>query len=384
MFKLRHGVFACALAAPLALAAGAQEPLKPEEMTVETIPPGTPKLFVADIAIDHIVDGRARVFDANSMKLLGVVATGFAGQIYVPPKQDVFYVATSYIEKITRGKRSDWLEIYDSNTLKLKTEISIANTRAQALNYRPLLQGSSDGRWMLIQNATPATSITVVDLQAQKQTAEIPNPGCYGIYPSLTNAMRFATMCGDGTFGSFTLAADGGKADLADSQKIFDADSDALFLHGERDGNNAIFVSFTGNIYVVDVEGATAKLVEKIEMTKGIEGDWRPGGYQPLAFHGKSGVLFVLMHKGGAEGSHKNPAEEIWAYDLRNEKLLARSPTTTAFSVGVGPGDDPVVYAIDLIGTKVMRYTADASKDYALTLAGEQKAGSAPIQIETQ
>ncbi len=56
----------------------------------------------------------------------------------------------------------------------------------------------------------------------------------------------------------------------------------------------------------------------------------------------------------------------------------------TAFSVGVGQGDDPVVYAIDLVGLKVMRYTSDAAKGYALTLAGEQKAGDTPIQVESQ
>jgi methylamine dehydrogenase heavy chain len=381
---LRTGFFACALVSLLPFIAHAQEPLQPEEITVEPIPAGTPKLFVADLAIEHIVDGRVRVFDANSMKLLGMVGTGFLGQVYIPPKQDVFYVATSYIEKITRGKRSDWLEIYDSNTLNLKSEIPIATTRVQALNYRPLLQGSTDNRWIFAQNATPATSISVVDLKAQKQTAELPNAGCYGIFPAATNSLRFATMCGDGTFGSYTLNEDGSAADRKSSEAIFDGDNDALFIHGERDGNNWIFLSFPGNIYVVDLEGDTAKLVEKIEMTNGVEGDWRPSGYQTHAFHPKSGVLFVLMHKGGAEGSHKNPAEEIWAYDLRNKKLLSRSPTTTAFSVAIGQGDDPVVYAIDLVGFKVMRYTSDATKGYALTLAGEQKAGNTPIQAETQ
>jgi methylamine dehydrogenase heavy chain len=383
MSMWRYGLLACA-SAWLTSFAAAQEPLQPEQVTVEPIPRGTPKLFVQDLVIDHIVDSRMRVMDANSLKLLGIVGTGFLGQVYVPPKQNVFYVSTTYIEKITRGKRSDWLETYDSNTLQFKSEIPIATTRAQALNYRPLLQGSSDNRWIFVQNATPATSISVVDLNAQKQTGEIANAGCYGIYPSATDAMRFATMCGDGSFGSYTLAADGASAERQGSGRIFDSDNDALFIHGERDGNNWIYMSFTGNIYLVDLEGPTGKLVEKIEMTKGIEGNWRPGGYQTHAFHPKSGVLFVLMHKGGAEGSHKNPAEEIWAYDLRNKKLLARSPTTTAFSVTVGQGDDPVVYAIDLVGTKVMRYTADASKDYALTPAGEQKAGSTPIQVETQ
>lgn len=384
MPMLRTGFFACAFVALLPFIAQAQEPLQPEQVTIEPIPAGTPKLFVADLSIEHIVDGRVRIYDANSLKLLGMTGTGFLGQIYIPPKQDVFYVSTSYIEKITRGKRTDWLEVYDSNTLLLKSEIPIATTRAQALNYRPLLQGSSDDRWIFAQNATPATSISVVDLKAQKQTAELPNAGCYGIYPASGNGLHFATMCGDGTFGSYMLKEDGSAAERKASEAIFDADKDALFIHGERDGDNRIFMSFTGNIYVVDLEGETAKLVEKIEMTKGIEGDWRPSGYQTHAFHPKSGVLFVLMHKGGTEGSHKNPAEEIWAYDLRNKKLLSRSPTTTAFSVGVGQGDDPVVYAIDLVGLKVMRYTSDAAKGYALTLAGEQKAGNTPIQVESQ
>jgi methylamine dehydrogenase heavy chain len=381
---LRTGLFACAFVALLPFIAQAQEPLQPEQVTIEPIPAGTPKLFIADLVIAHIVDGRVRIYDANSLKLLGMVGTGFLGQIYIPPKQDVFYIATSYIEKITRGKRTDWLEVYDSNTLTLKGEIPIATTRAQALNYRPLLQGSSDDRWIFAQNATPATSISVVDLKAQKQTAEIPNAGCYGIFPSTGNGLRFATMCGDGTFGTYTLKEDGSAAERKASEAIFNADDDALFIHGERDGNNRIFVSFTGNIYVVDLEGDTAKLVDKIEMTTGVEGGWRPSGYQTHAFHAKSGVLFVLMHKGGAEGSHKNPAEEIWAYDVRNKKLLARSPTSTAFSVTVGQGDDPVVYAIDLVNLKVLRYTSDASKDYALTPAGEQKAGDLPIQVESQ
>ena len=381
---LRTGLFACAFVALLPFIAQAQEPLQPEAVTIEPIPAGTPRLFVIDLSIEHIVDGRVRIYDATSMKLLGMVGTGFLGQIYIPPKQDVFYISTSYIEKITRGKRSDWLEVYDSTTLNLKSEIPIATTRSQALNFRPLLQGSSDDRWIFAQNATPATSISVVDLKAQKQTAELPNAGCYGIYPATGNGLRFATMCGDGTFGSYMLKEDGSAAERKASEAIFDADNDALFIHGERDGNNRIFMSFTGNIYLVDLEGDTAKLVEKIEMTKGVEGDWRPGGYQTHAFHPKSGVLYVLMHKGGAEGSHKNPAEEIWAYDLRNKKLLARSPTTTAISVTVGQGDEPVVYAVDGIGLKVMRYTADAGKDYALTAAGEQKAGNLPIQVESQ
>lgn len=369
------------LAGTAALPAHIQaQTIQPEQVSVETIAPGTKKLFIADIAIGHIVDGRMRVYNADTLQLLGMIGTGFAGQVYVPPAQDVVYVATSYIEKISRGKRSDWLEIYDSSTLALKQEIPIATTRAQALNYRPLMQRSLDGRWMFIQNATPATSITIVDLQAGTQTGEVPNPGCYGIFPSGKNPLQFSTMCGDGGFATYTVAADGSSAQQVSSDKIFDADEDALFIHGERFGDQWIFASFSGNLYYVDLEGATAKLTDKVTLA---QDGWRPSGYQTHAVH-KNGVAFVLMHPGGEEGSHKNPAEEIWAYDLAAKKLLSRSPTTTAFSVALGQDEQPVVYAINLVESKVHRYTSDPANGFALTPAGEQAAGEAPIQLETQ
>jgi methylamine dehydrogenase heavy chain len=237
MRALRAAVFSLALLSPVASPLMAQEAIAPETMTVEVIPEGTPKLFVADLAITHIVDGKLYVYHADELKVLGTLGLGFLGQIYVPAAQDVVYIATSYVEKISRGKRTDFLEVYDSSALTLKAEIPIANTRAQALNYRPLMQGSADNRWMFIQNATPATSISVVDLEAGKQVAEIPNPGCWGIFPSATDGRRFATMCGDGTFGSYTLSEDGSQAERKASEPIFDPAANALFSHGERDSS---------------------------------------------------------------------------------------------------------------------------------------------------
>lgn len=382
MRTLQVTVYSLALLLPLAAPVAAQEPIAAETVTTEVIPDGTPKLFVADIAISHIVDGKLYIYNADELNYLGTIGTGFTGQIYVPPAQDVVYVSTSYIEKISRGKRSDFLEVYDSSALTLEAEIPIASSRAQALNYRPLMQGSVDGRWMFIQNATPATTITVVDLEAGRQVGEIPNPGCYGIYPSSQDGRRFATMCGDGTFGSYMLTEDGSDAERVASESIFDPDENALFIHGERDGDTWLFVSFKGDLYRIDLEGETATLVEQSTFA---EEGWRPSGYQTHAYHEASGTLFVLMHPNGEEGSHKNPAEEIWAYDVAGKRLLSRSPTSTAFSLAGGHQEGaPVLYAANLVEAKVHRYTADPAADFALTETGSVDAGEAPLQIETQ
>ena len=113
-------------------------------------------------------------------------------------------------QRLSRGKRTDVLETYDTSTLSAKgEEIRLADTRAMAVNYRPMMHGSADGRWMFVQNASPATSISVVDMKKGSQTGEIQNAGCYGIYPVAGNSLKFATMCGDGTFGLYVMNEDG-------------------------------------------------------------------------------------------------------------------------------------------------------------------------------
>ena len=353
-----------------------------EEITVEKIPSDASKVYLADIAINHIVDGRLYILNADDLKFLGMIGTGFGGTIYLPHGKTEILVATTYYSKLTRGERLDLLEVYDASTLDLKDEIELPNTRAQALNYRPLMQGSADDRFVFIQNATPATTITVVDLNAKEATAELSNDGCYGTYPAAGDPLRFSTICGDGTFGTYRLAADGRSAERKASAKLFDADKDALFLHAERDGDNWLFVSFGGTVHRIKLEGETAELVETFALNAGVEGDWRPGGYQPIAYHPGSGVLFVLMHSAGGEGSHKNPAEEIWAFDVREKKLLSRSPTKPATSLTVATAETPALFAINPLEATVIRYAADPAAAFALTETAVEKVGEAVVQVE--
>ena len=60
-----------------------------------------------------------------------------------------------------RGERVDVLEVWDSETLAFKYEVVLPPKRAQALNYRGLVRPTGDGRFVLVQNATPATNSTV-------------------------------------------------------------------------------------------------------------------------------------------------------------------------------------------------------------------------------
>lgn len=156
----------------------------PEQVTVDPLPPPSPtRMYVQDVALSHIVDGRLHIVDGATMRYEGMLGTGLTGLVALAPDRREIYVATSYLSRLNRGTRTDTVDVYDSQTLTLKEEIVIPPKHAQALPYKGVMGVTGDGRFILVQNATPASSIAVVDRKASKPVAEVPTPGCWGIPP---------------------------------------------------------------------------------------------------------------------------------------------------------------------------------------------------------
>lgn len=358
--NIKRGIVATCM---LALSASAWADVAVD--TVGTLPAITAKqrIYVADIAINHIGDGKLHVVDADTGKYLGMIGTGFTGQFILSNDKREIIVATGYLSRGQRGDRVDIIEVWDADTLSFKYEIPISDKRAMALNYEGLLRLSADGRWLFVQNATPATSVTVIDIQAKKDVGEISMPGCWAIYPAKSNSKRFASLCGEGNVTTVTIDDNGKEATRTASGKFFDPDNDAWFMQGEQDGDRYHFVSFKGNIATINVGGDTATLegtwplLAKADQKKA----WRPGGYQPLAVHPSSNRLYVAMHSGGVEGSHKNPANEIWAFDLQSKKRVARLPGNSATALETSV-DGKRLYAIDPMKASVVVWDKIAPK----------------------
>ncbi len=321
-----------------------------ETLTVARLPEASPhRLYVSDISINHIVDGRLHVIDGDGLNYLGMISTGYAGNATLSLDRKELYVATTYYSRLSRGERTEVVDIHDTQTLEHRGEIAIPARHAQALPYKGLIRPSSDGRWLYVQNATPASSVTVVDLKARKFAAEIATPGCWIVIPSQSAGNRFATLCGDGTMQSVVLDDNGGLKSRARSARFFHPDEDPVFVQSDNIGDRHYFVSYKGQVYAADLSGdkpmvdAPWPLATAAEARKG----WRPGGYQLVAVHRKSGRLFVAMHSGGAEGTHKNPAQEIWVFDIEKKKRLARLPGHNAIALAVSQTDQPKLFAID-------------------------------------
>lgn len=330
-----------------------------EQVTTKPLPPATPqRIYLGDFTINHVMDGRLNVIDGRSMKLLGIVATGFAGLPALSPDRKELYVATTYYTRLNHGDRVDVVDVYDLATLERKDEIAIPPKHAMALPYHGVIRTSFDGRWLFVQNATPSQSVSVVDLRARKFVAEIMTPGCWMVLPSQTFAPRFSALCGDGTVLTVTLNDDGTQQAMKRSARFFDPDADPLFVHAENIGDRYFFVSFKGRVYTADLGNELAQfepvwsLVTPAEERAG----WRPGGYQPLAVHEASGRLYVGMHPKGAEGSHKNPATSIWVFDVAERKRIGRAPGNNAIAIATSRDARPTLYAIDGVKMALVAY----------------------------
>jgi len=334
-----------------------------ETLSVAKMAEPTPhRIYVSDIAINHIVDGRLHVIDGDTLTYLGMISTGYAGNATLSLDRKELYVATTYYTRLARGERTDVVDIHDTQTLEHKGEIVIPARHAQALPYKGLARPSSDGRWLFVQNATPASSVTVVDLKTRKFAAEIPTPGCWIVIPSQTDGSRFATLCGDGTLKSVVLGDNGSPRSRTRSARFFHPDEDPVFVQTDNIGDRHYFVSYKGKVYAADLSGDEPKVEAPWSLARGAEArkGWRPGGYQLIAVHRKTGRLFVAVHADGGEGSHKNPAKEIWVFDLEKKKRVAKLPGHNAIAIAVSQADQPKLFAIDGLKMGLAVYDAGA------------------------
>ncbi len=351
----------------------------PEKQTVVTPPPAGPtRAYVSDIAIQHIVDGRLHVVDVETARYVGQIPLAYAGQATLSPDRKRIYVSTTYYPRLWRGTRTDVIDIWDAETLSHTGEIPIPERRAQALNYRGLISVSSDSRWLFVQNATPASSVSIVDLRARRLASEVATPGCWLALPVPSAPNRFATLCGDGTMETITLDERGALTSRARGERFFDPDVDPVFVHAEAIGDRFFFVSYLGRVYELDLGGPAPRATGNWSMLDAEDAKqrWRPGGYQLFAVHEKSGRLYALMHPDGEEGTHKNPAAEIWAFDLAARKRVARLPGENAIALTAIQGDAPRLVALDAMTMGLVLIDAGAEPRVVQRMDGVAEAAT--------
>ena len=371
-------------AAALLLAAPAAAQVNPDPLgkTFE-LPAVYPASWIIaqDASFFHPNDGKFIVLDASDdrqhARYKGMFNGSFVAQLALAETRPEIYVVETFHSRGHRGVRTDVLTFYDKRTLAPAGEVVLPPKRALVLPIRHAVQLVDNERLAVIFNLTPATSVSVVDVQQREFLGEIPIPGCSMVYP--TGARGFSSLCADGGMLTTHLDEAGMLASSERTAPFFDVDADALFEKPAIRQGIAWFPTFLGNVVAIDLSGDRPQVEPPWSLTEGEEGGWRPGGSQPTAMD-STGRLYVLMHPGGTEGTHKDPGVEVWVFDPARKARLARLPLRLpAISIEVTRGNAPLLVAtninmnIDVYGAQdgeFQRTLTDFGQETPLALHG--------------
>ena len=338
---------ALALASPFVAAELQPEPV-PNTLTLATPYPDS-YAVVHDFAFGSLIDSSFSLVDTATRRFKGMVSAGQFATIDVSMARQELYVGETYHSRGTRGERTDLLTVYDMTNLTPVAEVVLPPRRANIVVNKGATALTRDGRFFLVFNMNPGTSVTVIDLDTRSVAGEIATPGCALVYPTVKRS--FFMLCGDGGLMNVALAADGATAELSRSAPFIDIDADPLSEKSSRIGDIWYFVSFRGQVQPVSASRnpkprKTWWLTDENERDAG----WRPAGWHWTA-GGADGSLWVGMTPDGYDGSHKDPATEVWQFDAGSGKRLQRvALDVSAISIDVSAEDEPSLLVVNAEG----------------------------------
>ena len=366
----------CSLAATAHAAEQFPEPLPPEPTpAVASIATPYPASYaiVHDFGFGSLIDSAFSLVDTATGQFKGMLSAGLFATFAISPDRQELYVGETYYHHGSRGERSDLVTIYDMENLDVLAEVEIPKKRAAIVVQKYAMAITESGRFLLVFNLTPATSVTVVDLDTRTVAGEIPTPGCSLVYPA--EAHDFFMLCGDGALLSISLDDSGAVVSQTRSDPFIDIDDDPLSEKASKANGVWQFVSFRGDVQQIFSPG---KPGDRWSLTTAAEraDNWRPAGWHWTATH-PDGLLWVGMTPNGYEGSHKDPAMEIWLFDAGKHKRLKRFPLKVpALSIDVTKEAEPRLLVVNAQGALDV-YDA-RSGEYQRSI---HDLGASPLQV---
>lgn len=312
--------FLPALFLPVGFAASAAPPLPAEPIpAVEPLPAQSAHwLYAHDAAFYSLTSGKVFVVDvgAESRNVLGLIGAAQFPSFRQSRTRDELYVAESFFARGTRGAQTDVLTIYDADTLGLLGEVVLPDAkRIQVVPQKAALQTTRNGKFALVFNFTPASSVTVVDLAHRAVVNEIALPGCMLTYPF--GPWGFVTLCGDGSLLAVELSDAGEPVRERRTAAFNDIDADPMFMKAGWVGETAYFPTFNGSIQPVDLAGEEPQPEQRWRLETAIPGapaGAKPSGWQVISADA-AGRLYVLMRENAGPGEHKFGGQTVWVAD---------------------------------------------------------------------
>lgn len=265
------------------------------------------------------------VADNAFLGVVGVAAGLGNAFVFSADKRFIFTVETFYARG-NRGERTDTVTVFDATTLSPVDEIVIPPSRALMAMLDGAIALSDENRFLAVFNLTPATSLSIVDIENRKFVGEISTPGCSLVYAA--GERRYVMLCANGGLLTITLDEEGKELSKVRTERFFDAQTDPVTEAAVRYGDQWLFISFNGLAHPLNVSEdapgfeATWSLLTEADRAE----NWRIAGSQHLAVHQASGRLYSLVRQSDEplDDPGTMDGQEIWVYDLETQRRIQR------------------------------------------------------------
>lgn len=274
------------------------------------------------------------------------------------------YSYGSFYTREVYGDRTDLVLVYDIETASPIAEIELP-PKSAGIGHSGMI-GLIDEKFIGVWNITPATSVSIVNIETNEFVGEIATPGCAAVYPVDSG---FLMPCGDGTIQFIGLSDTGEETSRSRSEEFFQIMEDPVYDYAVPAGEGWIFVSMEGLVYEVNVEGGEVIVAEpwSVKSDEGgvpdINGvmipsddDWRIGGRQPFAYNAEAGLFMAVMKKGGGQELFAKPGTEVWVFNMNTQRRgfrIKMEEGETVSSVQMTPDADPLLIMATSDGVQI-------------------------------
>ena len=287
------------------------------------------------------------VVDAEKGRVIGQVDGGFLPNPVVADNGALFAQASTVFSRVARGKRTDYVEVFDPQTFDPVADIELPGTPRFLVGTYPWMTAlTPDNSRLLFYRFAPSPAVGVVDLKGKKFDRLMDVPDCFHIFP--TSADTFYMHCRDGTMAHVTIGASG--APKIAHSKAFHGEDEFLINHPAYSpkAKRLVWPTYTGRIHQLDLAGGEPKLLAPIEALTEAErkDEWAPGGWQQVAYHRKSEQIFLLVDQRD-KWRHKTSSRYVLVIDGKSGKRLNKIDLGRPIdSVNVSQDDKPLLYAL--------------------------------------
>lgn len=356
-----HGQRAAAEAAA-ALAAGEDD----EPVILEAPAPNSRRVYVNDSA--HFASLTQQfAIDTEEGRVIGMTDSGFLPNPVVSDDGSVYAQVSTTYSRISRGEREDYVEVFDPVTFNPVADITIPPEAHRFLvgTYPWMSALTPDNKTLLYYQFSPAPAVGVVDLEGKAFRRMLEVPDCYHIFP--TAADNFFMHCRDGSLARVQFDAASDAEPQITHSEVFHPEDEYVVNHPaySQKAGRLVWPTYEGKIYQFDLSSGEAKALNTIEgLTEEERADnWRPGGWQLVAYHRPSNQIYMLVDQ-RAEWTHKTPSRHVVVINAETGERVAKHELGHDIdSVAVSQDDDPLLYGLSTGDKTLYIYDAESGEE---------------------